>query len=537
MTDAPPVPRRVWPGGDSVGTGAKQADQVTQTCETCGRSWGDRAMFCGACGALLNRPLPSRGDHASSTSSAWWRRPLVVGGVVAAALVGVVAAVPTLSIERQDPVDTSIDVPDSDDLQAAPADATLRPHVDPPEITCSQLGIEYDCIVWSRQVIQPRDSRGDGGPTWAFAASRGVVVADDQRVDLIDVADGARLWSIDTPSHGFPRGLGDEFMVFSDPGTTRVIDLADGQTRWTFDGGGSVGSDWIDGEVIYTGATGPTDAPGVTARDVDDGTDLWTWETAWEDVSLQHLAADRLLATSYNTGESAILDASSGREVARVGGLLNDWVLGVADGVAVTVQVLDHGEPSDANPAGDGGAVLAGVDVETGTVRWEQEVRASQASFGMHDGLVLAPSARHLTALDTATGETVWEVPTASSEVVADHGGWRPWRPPSLDDSPPPEHVLTVDQRNGLLRARAPQSGEQVWQRPLTGQPWHASVVGEDEVVVFGGEHLHVLHASTGQEVLRLDAREQQFVQFDPLIVFDHRSGYLTRVDVPDRAS
>ncbi len=511
---------------------------MTQTCETCGRSWGDRAMFCGACGALLNRPLPGRGERTSSTSSTWWRRPLVVGGVVTAALVGVVAAVPTLSIERQDPVDTSIDVPDSDDLRAAPADATVRPHVDPPEITCSAQDLEYDCIVWSRQVIQPPAPGSEGALTWAFAANPGVVVGDDERIDLIDVTDGARLWSIDAPSHGFPQGLGDESMTFSERGTTRVIDLRDGQTRWTFETRGSSvhHGDWVDGDVIYTTAEEMDGAPGVTARDIEDGAVLWRWPTETQDVHVQPLAPDRLLAVSYDTHEAAILDATTGREVAWIEESFTlDWVLGVSDGVAVTVQVIDHGEPSDGNPAGDGGALLTGVDVETGTVVWEQEVRASQASFGVHQGMVLAPSARHLTALDATTGELLWEVPASSSEAVADHGGGGWWRPRSLSTGTSAEHVLTLDQRGGMLRARTPESGEVVWQRPVAGHPWHASVMG-DEVVVFGGEHLHVLAASTGQELLRLDAREQQFVQPDPLIVFDHRSGYLTRVDVPARA-
>lgn len=454
--------------------------------------------------------------------------------MVAAALVAVVAAVPTLSIERQDPVDTSIDVPDSDDLQAAPADATVRPHVDPPEITCSEQDVEYDCIVWSRQLASPPPPQS-GAPTWAFGVHQGVVIADTDRLELVDVADGARVWSIDAPPDGFPRGVSEEVAVFSGPGTTRVIDLEDGHTRWTFETTGSVSSDTPHGDVIYTATQAGSSPPGVAARGIEDGTVRWTWETEWRDLYIQHLATDRLLAISHASGHAAILDAATGHEVARLDEFTADWVLGVADGVAVTVRVLDHGEPSDGNPAGDGGAILTGLDVETGAPLWEQEARASQASFGVHEGLVLAPSARHLTALDAATGELVWEVPTSSSEVVATHRGGGPWGASSPDVRSLVEHVLTIDQRQGMLRARAPDSGEVVWDRPVAGQPWHASVMG-DEVVVFGPEHLHVLTASTGEERVQMSADNHQFVGLDPLIVFDHRSGYLTRVDVPARA-
>lgn len=501
---------------------------MTQTCETCGRSWGDRAMFCGVCGALLDRPLPNRGPDDDRPT--WWRRPLVGGGLAIIALVGIVAAVPTLSIQRTDPVeDTSIDVPDVDDLQAAPGNTRTRRTVEPPDVSCTSDDVEVDCVAWSRGLVEPMGTTQNGRQTWPVMFGGRLLLIGNGEVEAVDATTGTRLWRrTGMPEDSHPVGATDELLVLLGSETS-LLDLDTGETRWsvsTF--GRHVFGAVAHDDVVYTGTDSDAAEWGVTARDPRDGAVRWTWPTEWSDVRLQRLDGERLLVAAAGEG-MAVLDATTGEERSRAEGLSDGWIIDVVGDTLVTVLHPDV-DPSEPNRAGDPGAVVTGHDIVDGTVKWQRDVRSSEASFTPVAGVMIAPSSRHLTALDAGTGEVVWEVGTTASERVAQPRLAGPW---SAEPSGSADLglVVTMDERGPMLRGRDVTTGETVWERELQARPWHAVMLGAITVVQTNSG-IDLVSTATGQEHFHLDSPDLQVVGVDPLIVFHPVSGYVTRLDL-----
>lgn len=503
---------------------------MTQTCETCGRSWGDRAMFCGACGALLNRPLPGRGGTGRHPS-AWWRRPIVTGGLAVLGLVGIVAAVPTLSIERTDPIeDTSIGMPDADDLQGAPAGTRPRRSVEPPDLSCTRDAIEVDCVIWSRGLLDPMGTGGNGRQPWPVVTGNRLLLVGPGEVEAVDATTGTRLWRIDMPEGSHPVGTTEDGLVLLGP-QTRVVDADTGETRWSVSTSarqvyGAVGHD----EIVYTGTGSDAAVEGLAARDARSGDIRWTWPTGWSNMRVERLDANRLLVAA-DMGGLAILDPSTGEELSRTEWQSGGWTVGLVGDTIVSV--LDTSvDPSEPNRAGDPGAVLTGTDIVDGSVRWQREVRSSEGWFELVADMVIATSSRHLTTIDATTGEVVWEIETTTSEQVAPvRSTMGPWFA-AMNRGQDHDLVVTLDQNDRILRARDAATGTPRWERELQGQPWHAVVRGDTTVVQTSGG-VDIVDTMTGQERLRIGSPEVEVVGIDPLILFHPVSGHAARVEMP----
>lgn len=487
-------------------------------------------MFCGACGALLNRPLPSRGGSDGAGAPRWWRRPFVAGVLAVIAIVGIVAAVPTLSIQRTDPIEnTVIDMPDADDLQGAPAGTRPRRSVDPPEVSCTVEDVEVDCVMWSRGLVDPLDNGRSGRQAWPMVFGDHVLIVGDGEVEAADAATGARLWRRDLSLDVHPGGAIDDLLLLVG-GSTTAVDVATGEPRWSVQTSlPHVYGDLAHANVVYSGTDADASTRGLAARDPDDGEPRWTWETDWIDLHLRRLDDERVMVTAEDR-HVAILDAMTGEERSRVEDLPQGWIAHLVGDVVVTVQDPDI-DPSEPNRAGDPGAVVTGTDVNDGTVRWQRDVRSSGGWFGNVGSILVAPSSRHLTALDAATGETAWEVETTSGEHVAQYRFFGPWGMWDAD-APDPDIVVTTGQNTRTLRGRDSATGELVWERDLQATPWHAVVEG-DEIIVQTNRGIDIVATATGQQRLHIDSPDLQTVGTDPFVVFHPVSGYVSRLDVP----
>ncbi len=488
-------------------------------------------MFCGACGALLNRPLPSRGGPDGDRQR-WWRRPVVGGGLAVIAVVGLVAAVPTLSIERTDPVeDTSIDVPDVDDLQAAPANTRPRRTVEPPDISCTSADVEVDCVAWSRGLVDSMATGQNGRQTWPMGFGERILLVGSGQLEAVDAATGTRMWrQTGMPEDLYPAGQTDDLLMLLGS-ETRLVDLDTGETRWsvsTF--GRHVFGDVVRDDVVYTGTESGATEWGLTARDPRDGSVRWTWPTEWPHIRVERLDEQRLLVAADEEG-MAVLDAATGEERSRTDRLSDGWIMGVVDDTVVTLLHPDI-DPSEPNRAGDPGAVVTGHDLADGTVTWQHDVRSSEASFTQVAGMMVAPSTRHLTAIDAVTGEVVWEVETTHREQVAQlrqvMGPWVAAPDPDVDT----ELLVTMEERERMLRGRDLATGQTVWERELQDRPWHVSMLGA-VTMVQTNSGIDIVATATGQERFHLDSPDLQVAGTDPFVVFHAASGHVARLDIP----
>lgn len=512
---------------------------MAQTCGTCGRSWGDRATFCGVCGALLSRPLPGRDRTAEPGSSerAQRRRPLVLGVLGTVALVGVVVVVPTLSLGRGDPVDTTIAVPDEGDLQTAPTDATAHPRVDPPQVSCTRAEVEFDCVRWSRALAPPAAGMPDDR-SWLVGLGDHIAITSPDGLEVVDAATGTRLWRIDPATQVHPVGVTRGALLLARPGRTTLVDLDDGQELWSATLGPDVRGEVAGDDVVYTGTDRGASPAGLAARDHETGEVRWVWPSSWQQLHVRRIGHDRVWVDSGSAG-SALVDATTGQLLAQLDRGDDTWALGVADGTVVTISRRPWDVPPDAaTPAGENEVVLRGFDAADGSVRWQREVSVPRwwMDFGTVGSLVLAPSVDVLTALDAASGQVVWEAPRSDREQLALHGAASVFAVVPTD-SPEPDVVITIDQDTGVVRARARETGSVAWEQPVSPPTqWWPAVVDHGMVLLQGHDGLEFLATSTGDHLLRVrvTTTDLQLTGLDPVMLFDHRSGHVIRLDVSE---
>ena len=504
---------------------------MTRTCATCGRTWGRRAAFCGACGDLLDTSLAARPDDLAPAG--WWHRPAVAGALAVAGVVGVVAAVPAVSIGGPPPVDGEVGMPSVDELQAAPgALAAPRRAVAPPALTCSGPEDPSDCVLWSRALAPPLEA-GSSSQSWVVAKGDRVVVATDEHLEGVDADTGTRLWRVARAPEAFPLGVGREVLVLGDDQVLEVVDLDDGTRLW------STRTNTIDSlmgspaflprasgdELVVTGPPSSLDGPGVAARDARDGTVRWTWRGPRDGGGLyvRTLDDDRLLVGfSGSRSGFVVLDARTGAELHRVTEDVGAWIIDVVGDVAVTLH--DRNRPSRSR-GGDPGGFLRGIDITSDDTVWEQPVRALDTGIQLVSNLALVPTARHLTAIDVRTGEIVWEVSTERTEQVA---GTHLWGRRTAEVTTP-DVVVTFLHGDTAVQARDPRTASLVWRRELPATVQYAAMT-RDEVVVVTDDGFHVLDATTGEDRRVWSVRPIPMVERDPLVLYDPQSGHVVRL-------
>lgn len=504
---------------------------MSRTCESCGRSWRGSASFCGACGDLLPDAMAATTVRSPSTGSA--RRGPVLAVALGVVVLAAAAAVPSLTIERTPPVTGEVGVPETDELQAAPAGTTIRRAVPGPEVSCSRDGETFDCVVWERDLGGPPDPQGE--QLWPTASGDHILLVGPDGIEGIDARTGTRRWRVEEQTHHpFPRGVGETVVAIEGQpdDELRVIDLATGDVRWRASGfHGTVQGELVHGDLVLTGSDGGD--PAVVARDLDDGTERWRWSNPWPWVQATSVREDRLVLSPASDDDGlAIVDPRTGTEIATSTARVSWWIRGAVDDTIVLAEPLEPDASSGGDLAGDGGAVLRGVSLEDGTVRWERRVRAGHVQFGMAAGVVLAPSTGRILAIEVSTGEVAWQAAVDAVHELAYHG------PAGFDGSPDwsrlPPVVVTVDRSAGLLRALDATTGAPQWDRPIDGAIQHVAV-SPDVVWVGLDDGFLILDPATGRERVRVHGTQQQVQPFslEPLLLFHHESGTVLRLD-PD---
>lgn len=503
---------------------------MSRTCGSCGRSWHGAAAFCGACGDLLPDALSATVARTAGDRSGR-RGPLLAVALGIAVLAGA-TAVPSLSIERTPPVTGEIGVPEADDLRTAPPGTTRRRAVPAPDVTCAVADRPVTCVVWSRDLVGPASP--DGRQAWPAIVDRDhVLLAGQDALTGVDVHDGTRLWQDEAMGHAFPHDAGSGVVVLDGPaGGAQVRDLTTGQPRWESEGaGGVVQGDVVQGDVVLTGAA-ERDEPAVVARDLADGTQRWRWGSPWRSVQVAGVTGDRiLLMPTHDESGLAVLDVRTGAALAVAEAEVAHWLVGVVADVAVLALPAGQQGSSRRAPAGDGGALLRGVSLLDGQVAWEHRVPAGDVMFGLVDGVVLAPSTDRLTVLDARTGVEAWRL-EPTDEAAGYHGPLGATGAPSWQDLP--SIVVTVDDQDDVLRGRDPLTGEVRWATPVDGV-LHVAVSPE-AVWAVRHEGFVLLDPDTGRERLQVHAPGHHPAGFDPLVLFHHGSGTVTRLSVPEEA-
>lgn len=497
---------------------------MARTCGSCGRAWTSTAAFCGACGALLDPSVAARPDTTrTGRGSSIWRhlaRPGVGWAGAVVVVVAAVVAVPALTVERTPPVDGEIDVPEGDELQAAPAAVPPRPRAPAPEVTCEVDGDPVPCVRWSRELLPPEDLE-HGWRAWPTVVGDRVLLSSVDEIEMVDAVDGTRGWRapVDMPHL---VDVDEDVAVVVSGGDVTLLDLVAGLPRWATR---AVPTTW--GDALLEDVVVMADAPAtLVGRDRDDGRPRWRWEAPWQDgFGLSDLGGGRLLVTSGATHGMAVLDTRTGEEQA-VTDQEHGWLVGITGDVAIGVDTPPQHRPGR---AGDPGATLRGIDLRDLSIIWEQEVPASDVSFAVVDGFVLAPSARHLTALQATSGQLAWERELPATTEIAIH----------VDDWFPglgvgkPDVVVTHDPAEGTISGHDPASGAVRWEHRTSANPEHV-VVGGRDVVVHARGSVEVLDADSGRARVRILAPpDASLVGLDPTIVAHDASGHVVRLELP----
>lgn len=501
---------------------------MSRTCVDCGSSWDGRATFCGRCGSLLDEGI---GAHADRDGGARRRRPWVGALAVAVVVGGAVAAVPRLSIERTPPVDGEIGVPEEDDLNAAPASARTRDlAAPPPEITCTVDGTPVACVRWSRTVLPPEGFERGGG-WFAPAGDAHLLAASSEGFAIHDAATGTRLWQDDGLADSHPLDVSDGGVLLDGPAGTTYRDLDDGTVVWeTPSGSGFLGGVVVD-DVAVLGEHTPDGDTVLRGRDLRDGAVVWEAELPGALHVVGELPGGQALLEGVDgRPRHVVLDAVTGEVVSQFEAP-RGWVAGVVDGIALHVSEPTGGDPSGPNLAGDGGATLTAIRLDDATVVWTQALRSAQWPVSITAGTALAPSTDHVAALEVATGRVRWELDLRASVELGHHGSGAWWGPgPGSEDWA--TVAVTYDQVGETVRAHDLGTGEVVWDRIVDGPIQHVFATGE-VVLVDQRDGFTLLEPATGDEILSVALDGGHLSNWDPLTVIHPPSGQAALLDVP----
>lgn len=249
--------------------------------------------------------------------------------------------------------------------------------------------------------------------------SDGLVIVGDSKgtVHALDVSDGSSRWTlqIDGPIAGAAAADGDIAVVATRTGSAYAIEIPGGTTRWKTAVGGAVGSSIaIADGTVYLGA-----GPNLVALALADGRIRWK----------QPVSA-----------------------VGRIG------TPTAADGLVFAATGLDGG---DASVYG-----VAAVDAATGAPRWRfvSPSKAVVYTPAVVSGLAyIVGEDRRVTALDAATGTTIWSTTTDQvDEAVA-----------AVADG-----IVYVAGNGGAMNALDAATGAIRWSVAYRGIPYGPTVVG-----------------------------------------------------------
>lgn len=502
-------------------------------CPTCGRSWGDEATFCGACGDQL----PGSPIRPSSPTPRPEQRPprarAVVGVVVAGLVLAGVGALVAGTAGPGEPsvADDEVAVPvDGDGARAAATEAGDTP----PVVECRRAGGPFDCARWMRRPVGDADD--EGAFAWATATTDRVLVANGSMLTALDRATGRTQWEHEADGDLVDLRVDGEVVVAqTGHAVTLGLSIHDGTVRWTAES-----TERLLLERPMAGTAHTVRRVGnefvLTARNTGDGTARWRHRLAAPERpafhGLVHVVPSEIV-TLVTKGPSELptvvaLDSEDGTvrwrrpESHPVHATLDTTVV-------VDVDPNPGGADDVFGPVSGPPTTLVGLDSADGTERWRQEVDSVFGGHVFRDGLLVMSSGEGIIALDLASGEEHWSGAGHGFEHLVDVlriGG-----PPSGEL---PVIVSFVDQVDDFVMGRDPVTGELVWRTQPVERAEFLTIVDGRIVAGQGGGSVTQLDPVTGQVLVTVSTAptgRPWFVADDVLV--DAESGWVAGVDLP----
>jgi outer membrane protein assembly factor BamB len=299
-------------------------------------------------------------------------------------------------------------------------------------------------------------------------------------------APGEKLWEFQTGGGASSPAIGFDGTVYvgSDDGKVYAINGATGDKVWEFQTGGMVDSSPCvgpDGTIFI----GSSDAQ-VYALDGATGHKLWSFATVPWVSSSPALAAN---GTLY---------AGAGRPADND----NIYALSAASAQQLWMFQAGFGEGARSSPALDvDGTVFVGAvgkvfafDGPTGEMRWQFAAGGfveSSPAIGANRTVYVGSLDGKIYCLNTATGQKIWEFPTAflgpvsSSPVIG------------------PDGTVYVGSFEGRLYALSGLTGQAIWDFPMAPSVFSTAALAADGTLYIGSSDgkVYALNASSGQEV------------------------------------
>jgi outer membrane protein assembly factor BamB len=237
----------------------------------------------------------------------------------------------------------------------------------------------------------------------------------DAKVSAFTLADGKRLWRVDTKpkdnndSTNVGGGLGaDGTTLYAVNGLSQLValDTATGKEKWRYDLGvpGRSAPMIADGRVFVT-----TIDDRLFAFTAADGRQLWTHQAATPVTAMLGRPAaayyQGLVVAGFGSGELACLRADSGSVVWTDG-------LGASQGRATVADFLSiRGLPVIVNGlvyAVSMGGLLVCNDVPTGRRVWDRQVAGEDTPFIAGDWMFIISAQQELAAVNITDGRITW---------------------------------------------------------------------------------------------------------------------------------
>ena len=266
-----------------------------------------------------------------------------------------------------------------------------------------------------------RANIGDGGGYRRIIMAQPVVLNgsvftmdSDARVTAFALADGRRLWRVDTKpkdaeSTNVGGGLGaDGTTVYAVNGLFQLValDVVTGEQRWRRDLGvpGRSGPMIADGRVFVT-----TIDDRLFAFSAADGHQIWTHQATSPVTSMLGRPAaayyQGLVVAGFGSGELACLRAESG-------GIVWTDSLGASEGRATVADFLSiRGLPIVANGlvyAVSMGGLLVCNDIPTGRRVWDRQIAGEDTPYIAGDWMFIISVDQQVAAVNTADGHISW---------------------------------------------------------------------------------------------------------------------------------